>query len=43
MDVNGNTDKPCLIRGLRQTESVSSSLIHPRMFSECALRSEPLS
>ena len=44
MDVNSNTDKPCLIRGLRHTESVSrSSLIHPRMFSECALRFEPLS
>ena len=29
MDVKSNTDKPCLIRGLRHTESVSrSSLIH---------------
>ena len=43
MDVNGNTDKLCLIRGLRHTESVSSSRSTKDVLGMCfALRASVL-
>ena len=43
MDVNSNTDKLCLIRGFAAPRRREVEPDHqPGMFSECALRFEPL-